>query len=98
MLRIIIHKGTLIYDDIIVDIHSVNNYDKKDVEKNFSTQLAPFSKKVGLNSYVLSGFVTNLKSSQIYRTSFLQAFVDLQSIIITMKLRIPKQQFLDHKW
>jgi len=123
--RLIVHRGKIIFDDVIVQTQSTVRYEKIDkgddrtmrtfagdnVRYKHVSKLISLCEK-GLNSYLVSIYMMMLSRSYVYRKSAMNVLAefcwmirqnDLLDIscgqmILVVRLRTPKKQFLDYKW
>ncbi|XP_031833906.1 uncharacterized protein LOC116427558 [Nomia melanderi] len=113
-IKLIIHKGSTIFDSVIITSYSTTRYEQKikdnrnkdEINSNIKINTISLNKR-GYNAYLVSAYVMALINSQTYhRAAFkkLQTWLihripgEINSRIILMKLCTPKKQFLDYKW
>ncbi|XP_033341849.2 uncharacterized protein F58A4.6 [Megalopta genalis] len=121
-IKLIIHKGSTIFDSVIITSYALIRYEQKVKENrdtdhmNTDTNQCNGHKvvkinviclnKKGYSAYLVSAYVTTLLSSQTYHTAAYKKLLkysqhrvpdETNSIIVLMKLRTPKKQFLDYK-
>lgn len=122
--RFIVYRNRMIFDDVVVGSHGVSRY-AEHVER--LTQFAAddhdeicvckFTKPAvrlcerGLDSYLVSAYVSTLSKSRVYRRSAMRVLKHFQPAcddrprfevehlpVILVRLRTPRRQFLDYKW
>lgn len=123
-IKLIVHKGSRIFDSVIATSYVVIRYEPK-VKENRDTDRIYTNinnnynghkvvelntvrlNKKGYSAYLVSAYVAMLVNSQTYRTAAYKKLLkwsqckvldETNSIIIFMKIRTPKKQFLDYKW
>ncbi|KYN37290.1 Uncharacterized protein F58A4.6, partial [Trachymyrmex septentrionalis] len=116
--RFIVYRDRIIFDDVTVKLHGIFRYTEHSewftqfLEDEFC--ICRFTKPVclckkGLNSYLVSAYISMISKSHVYRKSAMtvlkhfqtacdKPFKEEHSLIILIRLRIPKSQFLDYKW
>lgn len=118
--RIIICRDQITYDDIVVKSYSIVQYedyfeqpiarlDEDDICICKFTKPVCISKR-GLNSYLVSAYISMLSKSHFYRKNAMRVLKHFRSITcdrpfdvdhsqtILIRLRAPRKQFLDYKW
>lgn len=114
--HLVIHRGRSVYDNLIVKSHNIIPYqkDKIQIEKNADDDSCPECRKViqlqlnkkGLNSYLVSLYVSTLRRSDLYRISAMRMLIRFskqkvpcnEKWIILIKLRSPRKHFIDYAW
>lgn len=118
--RFIVYRDRMIFDDVTIKLHGVfRNAGHSErftqfVEDDNEICICKFGKpiclcKKGLNSYLVSAYITMLSKSYVYRKSAMRILEHLQtacdrpsgvehSQLILIRLRAPRRQFLDYKW
>ena len=115
-LHLIIHSGRSVYDNLILMPHDVIQYQKELIinEKNDCGDKCTKFRKViplqlnqkGLNSYLVSIYVSTLRRSDLYRKSAMRMLIlfskekvpSNEKKIFLIKLRNPKKHFIDYAW
>lgn len=111
-LRVVIYKRKYIYDDLLTLPKSICEYKGGSISDNGSCVKTNFSPvllcKKGFSAYLLSLYIYVMHHSNVYRKSalrVLKSFITLHNnqtngkdLVILMKLRTPKYQFLDYSW
>lgn len=118
--RFIICRDQIVYEDIVVKLYNIIKYEDY-VEQPISLLdvedicLCKFTKPVciskrGLNSYLVSAYISMLSKSHVYRKNAMRVLKHFRSITcdrpfdvehsqtILIRLRAPSKQFLDYKW
>jgi len=118
--RFIVYRDRMIFDDVIIELHGVFRYlgynerFTQFVEDDEICNTCKFTKPVrlckkGLNSYLVSAYISMLSKSHIYRKNAMRVLKHFQtawdkpfeiehSLVILVRLRTPRRQFLDYKW
>ncbi|XP_018407137.1 PREDICTED: uncharacterized protein F58A4.6 [Cyphomyrmex costatus] len=117
--RFIVYRDHMIFDDVTVKLHGVLRctehsewfsqflVDDEFCICRFTKPVCPFKK--GLNSYLVSAYISTISKSYVYRESAMRVlkhfqttcnkpFKDEHSLKILVKLTVPRRQFLDYKW
>ncbi|XP_076640763.1 uncharacterized protein F58A4.6 [Halictus rubicundus] len=122
-IKLIIHKGSTIFDSVIITSNAVIRYEQKVKENrdtdHICTNIDKYNghkivkinvvclNKKGYSAYLVSAYIATLINSQTYHTAAYKKLLkwsqhrvldETNSIIILMKIRTPKKQFLDYKW
>lgn len=113
-LRLIIYNKNSIYDNFILMPHCVitkineNSKNEKFSDGDLSKHkvLPILLNRKGLNSYLVSAYVFNLRRSYLFRKSALEVltlFVKKnasfqENKIVFIKLRNPRKHFIDYSW
>lgn len=108
LVRLIVHRGNVIFDSVIATVDSVIKYEQK-VREDESRSHAVDEDNQGVkkiciskkryNAYFVSAYVATLINSKTYRKSALRRLLSLANVeIIFVKLRTPQKQFLDYEW
>ncbi|XP_011631978.1 uncharacterized protein LOC105423768 [Pogonomyrmex barbatus] len=112
---LIVHRGDIIFDYVIVKACGVYRYSEfKQIlsdhhcENEYKYKQYTWLCKKGLNSYLVSAYITMLIKSYVYRRSAMKILLhfqitwnlyDVENLqIIFIRLRTPRKQFLDYKW
>lgn len=117
--RFIVYRDHMIFDDVIVKLHGVSRYEEHserltsliDDDDIYTCKFAKpvYLCKKGLNSYLVSAYVTMLSKSYVYRKNAMRVLKHFQTAcdrpfdvghlqMILVRLRTPRRQFLDYKW
>ncbi|XP_011298867.1 uncharacterized protein F58A4.6 [Fopius arisanus] len=102
-LRMILHVGKSVHDDILITPYGVTNYVKR---LESLERVGVRMNKRGFSGYVASVYVYLLKSSEVYRESAVRllnqltwgAVRDGKQPVVLLRLRMPRKQFLDYNW
>ncbi|KAG8034114.1 hypothetical protein G9C98_004567 [Cotesia typhae] len=110
--HLIIYSNKFVFDNLLISPNHVIDYKKSPrndessaIQSSTTMTLVPMNKK-GFSGYTVSGYVTLMKNSLLYRLSALKLYSDLiphQKFmnftgIFLMKLKMPRKQFLDYIW
>ncbi|XP_033208020.1 uncharacterized protein F58A4.6 isoform X2 [Belonocnema kinseyi] len=114
--HLVVHRGRSVYDNIILKSHDVIPYqnNKIQIEKNADGDDCAECRKViqlqlnkkGLNSHLVSLYVSTLRRSDLYRISAMRMLIRFskqkvprnEKWIIFIKLRNPRKHFIDYAW
>lgn len=117
--RFIVYRNRMIFDDVTVRLHGVFKYTGHSERftqflEDDEICICRFTKPVclcerGLNSYLVSAYISMLSRSYVYRKSAMRVLKYFQttcdkpfevehSLTVFVRLRTPRKQFLDYKW